>query len=97
MKLGPVLALSALVLSVGGVRAEVVRHAIPNSNFPIAQSVEVSGNATTYYVSGQVPPVVDKAADPKVRRPMAISRPRPSVSSTRSRASSTGSGSAWAT
>jgi enamine deaminase RidA (YjgF/YER057c/UK114 family) len=43
----------------------VARHAIPNSNFPIAQSVEVSGNATTYYISGQVPPVVDKDADPK--------------------------------
>jgi enamine deaminase RidA (YjgF/YER057c/UK114 family) len=44
--------------------ADVVRHPIPNSNFPIAQSVEVSGNVTTYYISGQVPPVVDKDADP---------------------------------
>jgi enamine deaminase RidA (YjgF/YER057c/UK114 family) len=44
--------------------AEVVRHPIPNSNFPIAQSVEVSGNVTTYYISGQVPPVVNKDADP---------------------------------
>jgi enamine deaminase RidA (YjgF/YER057c/UK114 family) len=43
---------------------EVVRHPIPNSSFPIAQSVQVSGNATTFYVSGQVPPVVNKDADP---------------------------------
>ena len=44
--------------------ADVVRHPIPNSNFPIAQAVEVSGNVTTYYISGQVPPVVNKDADP---------------------------------
>ena len=44
--------------------ADVVRHPIPNSNFPIAQAVEVSGNVTTYYVSGQVPPLVNKDADP---------------------------------
>jgi enamine deaminase RidA (YjgF/YER057c/UK114 family) len=43
----------------------VVRHPIPNSNFPIAQSVEVSGNTKTYYVGGQVSPVIDKDADPK--------------------------------
>ena len=59
------LLLIALLLGGGTARAEVVRHPIPNSNFPIAQSVEVSGNVKTYYVSGQVPPVVDKAADPK--------------------------------
>src|ERR1700745_1731535 len=44
-------------------RAEVVRHPIPNSTFPIAQAVEVRGNVTTYYVSGQVPPAVSKDAD----------------------------------
>ena len=48
----------------GMASAEIVRHPIPNSNFPIAQSVEVSGNVTTYYISGQVPPVVNKDADP---------------------------------
>jgi enamine deaminase RidA (YjgF/YER057c/UK114 family) len=66
MKIGPFLVLSALFLGLvsGPAGAEVVRHAIPNSNFPIAQSVEVSGNTTTYYVSGQVPPVVNKDADP---------------------------------
>jgi enamine deaminase RidA (YjgF/YER057c/UK114 family) len=65
MKIGSVLALIALLLGVGAAQAEVVRHPIPNSNFPIAQSVEISGNTKTYYVSGQVPPVVDKDADPK--------------------------------
>jgi enamine deaminase RidA (YjgF/YER057c/UK114 family) len=65
MKIGPGIALSALLLTVAAARAEVVRHPIPNSNFPIAQSVEIPGNATTYYVSGQVPPVIDKDADPK--------------------------------
>jgi len=53
----------ALAVSVSAAQADVVRHPIPNSSFPISQSVEVSGNVTTYYVSGQVPPVVDKTAD----------------------------------
>jgi enamine deaminase RidA (YjgF/YER057c/UK114 family) len=44
--------------------ADVVRHPIPNSTFPIALAVTVTGNATTTYVSGQVPPVVNKDADP---------------------------------
>ena len=56
-------ALSACMFG-NGAYGEVVRHPIPNSSFPIAQSVQVSGNATTYYVSGQVPPVVNKDADP---------------------------------
>jgi enamine deaminase RidA (YjgF/YER057c/UK114 family) len=51
----------------GGAQAEVVRHPIPNSTFPIAQAVEVSGNVRTVYVSGQVPPVVSKDADPNSR------------------------------
>ena len=54
----------ALSVAAVSARAEVVRHPIPNSNFPIAQAVEVRGNATTYYVSGQVPPTVSKDADP---------------------------------
>jgi enamine deaminase RidA (YjgF/YER057c/UK114 family) len=48
-------------------QAEIIRHPIPNSNFPIAQAVQVPGNATTYYVSGQVPPLVNKDADPSSR------------------------------
>jgi enamine deaminase RidA (YjgF/YER057c/UK114 family) len=48
-------------------RAEIIRHPIPNSTFPIAQSVQVTGNATIYYVSGQVPPVINKDADASSR------------------------------
>src|ERR1700704_3790124 len=56
--------LSALVLDPFAARADVVRYPIPNSTFPIAQAVKVSGDAATYYISGQVPPVVGKDADP---------------------------------
>jgi len=64
MKIGSVLVVSALLLGLGPAWGDVIRHPIPNSNFPIAQSVEVSGNTTTCYISGQVPPLVDKDADP---------------------------------
>ncbi len=53
-----------LMAGLGAARADVVRYPIPNSTFPIAQAVQVPGSATTYYVSGQVPPVVSKEADP---------------------------------
>jgi enamine deaminase RidA (YjgF/YER057c/UK114 family) len=53
-----------LVAGLEPARAEIVRHPIPNSTFPIAQAVQVTGNATTYYVSGQMPPVANKDADP---------------------------------
>lgn len=52
-------------LQMGIAQAEVIRHPIPNSTFPIAQAVQVTGNVTTYYVSGQVPPVANKDADPQ--------------------------------
>ncbi|MGN1286483.1 MAG: Rid family hydrolase [Bradyrhizobium sp.] len=53
-------ALSAMATTAS---ADVVRHPIPNSTFPIAQAVTVTGSTTTVYVSGQVPPVVNKDAD----------------------------------
>lgn len=43
-------------------QGEVVRHRIPNSDFPIARAVEVPPGRTTVYVSGAVPPVVDATA-----------------------------------
>src|SRR5258707_225179 len=65
MKLASMLLVAGLsALAAAGARAEVVRHPIPNSTFPIAQAVEVLGNVKTVYVSGQVPPVIDKDADP---------------------------------
>jgi enamine deaminase RidA (YjgF/YER057c/UK114 family) len=67
MTRGSVLALVAILAShvaiSGAARADVVRYPIPNSSFPIAQAVQVSGNATTIYLSGQVPPVINKDAD----------------------------------
>jgi enamine deaminase RidA (YjgF/YER057c/UK114 family) len=47
--------------------AEVIRYPIPNSTFPIAQAVEVKGNGSTFYVSGQVPPIVNKDFDSNTR------------------------------
>jgi enamine deaminase RidA (YjgF/YER057c/UK114 family) len=68
MKPGTMLALGVFLLSVffisSAARADVVRYPIPNSTFPIAQAVKVSGDAATYYISGQVPPVISKEAEP---------------------------------
>jgi enamine deaminase RidA (YjgF/YER057c/UK114 family) len=58
------LTLAALLATALAARADVVRTPIPNSNFPIAQAVQVPATATTYYLSGQVPPPVNKDADP---------------------------------
>lgn len=64
MKFRTMLSLAVLCAAAPAAQADVVRHPIPNSTFPIAQSVQVTGNVTTYYVSGQVPPAVIKDADP---------------------------------
>jgi enamine deaminase RidA (YjgF/YER057c/UK114 family) len=42
----------------------IVRHKIPNSDFPIAQAVTLPPGTTLHFLSGQVPPTVDKNADP---------------------------------
>ncbi|MET0264110.1 MAG: RidA family protein [Duganella sp.] len=42
--------------------ADIVRHKIPNSDFPIAQAVTIPASATIHFISGQVPAVIDKAA-----------------------------------
>ena len=65
MNLKTLLLVVALVTAAPAVRADVVRHSIPNSSFPISQAVQVTGNSSTYYVSGQVPPLVNKDADPQ--------------------------------
>ena len=64
MKTG-MLTLAALLLGANTVHAEVVRYPIPNSTFPIAQAVKVTGDSVITYVSGQVPPVINKDADPQ--------------------------------
>jgi enamine deaminase RidA (YjgF/YER057c/UK114 family) len=57
------LALAALLIG-SSASAEIVRYPIPNSTFPIAQAVKVTGDSVITYVSGQVPPVINKDADP---------------------------------
>lgn len=64
MKLAILLVAGLLLSNVGISHADIVRYPIPNSTFPIAQMVKVSGDAETFYLSGQVPPVVNKDADP---------------------------------
>ncbi|AKK68722.1 RidA family protein [Xanthomonas translucens] len=39
--------------------AEVVRHKIPNSDFPISAAVEIPAGKTTVYLSGAVPRPID--------------------------------------
>jgi enamine deaminase RidA (YjgF/YER057c/UK114 family) len=55
----------AAFLAFGGPASaeDVIRHKIPNSDFPIAQAVEIPAGKTTVYVSGAVPPVVNQAAE----------------------------------
>jgi enamine deaminase RidA (YjgF/YER057c/UK114 family) len=54
---------ASLLIGVSAWAQDVVRHRIPNSNFPIAQAVEVPAGKTTVYVSGAVPAVTDQAAE----------------------------------
>lgn len=56
--------LIATVATMGGAIAdEVVRHKIPNSDFPIARAVEVPSGKTTVYLSGVVPTLIDLKAE----------------------------------
>lgn len=59
------LALAALLLGSTAAQAEIVRYPIPNSTFPIAQAVKVTGDSVITYLSGQVPPNINKDADPQ--------------------------------
>lgn len=42
--------------------ADIVRHKIPNSDFPIALAVSIPPTATIHFISGQVPAVINKDA-----------------------------------
>ena len=57
-------ALAALLLGSTAAQADIVRYPIPNSTFPIAQAVRVTGDTVITYVSGQVPPNINKDANP---------------------------------
>lgn len=43
---------------------DVIRHKTPGSDFPIARAVEIPGGKTTVHLSGVVPAIADKSADP---------------------------------
>jgi len=57
------LAACALLSPAAGAQ-DIVRHKIPGSDFPIALAVTLPPSATIHFLSGQVPPVVNKSADP---------------------------------
>ena len=63
--LSTLLAVGLLVSLVTSASAQtVIRHPIPDSDFPIALAVEIPADATLVYLSGQVPAVTDEAAEP---------------------------------
>jgi enamine deaminase RidA (YjgF/YER057c/UK114 family) len=66
MNLSRSLRLAALLCLLPAVASaqNIVRHKIPGSDFPIAQAVTIPPGTTIHFISGQVPPLVDKAADP---------------------------------
>ena len=51
-----------LLAATPGMAADVVRHKIPNSTFPISAAVEVPAGKTLVFLSGAVPPVADTTA-----------------------------------
>jgi enamine deaminase RidA (YjgF/YER057c/UK114 family) len=63
MRIGAATLVAGLFLAGGAMAQDVVRHKNPNSDFPIAQAVEVPAGKTTVYVSGAVPSVVDEKAE----------------------------------
>lgn len=60
---GAVLIAALMAMTGGAMAQDVVRHKIPNSDFPISQAVEVPAGKTTVYVSGAVPSVADEKAE----------------------------------
>jgi enamine deaminase RidA (YjgF/YER057c/UK114 family) len=51
-----------LMAAMPAIAADVVRHKIPNSTFPISAAVEVPAGKTLVFLSGAVPPVADTNA-----------------------------------
>lgn len=48
--------------AIGAFAADVIRHKIPNSDFPIAQAVEIPSGNSLVFLSGVGPDVADKSA-----------------------------------
>lgn len=63
MRIGAATLVAGFFLTGSAMAQDVIRHKIPNSDFPIAQAVEVPAGKTTVYVSGAVPSVVDEKAE----------------------------------
>jgi enamine deaminase RidA (YjgF/YER057c/UK114 family) len=58
------LLLTAMLLSAGSAAAaDVIRYKIPNSDFPIAQAVEIPAGQNLVFLSGAGPDIADKSAD----------------------------------
>ena len=59
------LLLTAILLAATGsaVAADVIRYKIPNSDFPIAQAVEIPAGQNLVFLSGAGPDIADKSAD----------------------------------
>ena len=57
--------IAALLLAGTGTAsaADVIRYKIPNSDFPIAQAVEIPSGQSLVFVSGAGPDIADKSAD----------------------------------
>lgn len=65
MKRKILLSTLAATLLLGNVaQAEVLRHSIPGSDFPISRAVEIPADATLVYLSGVVPGVTNPEAEP---------------------------------
>ena len=58
------LAGSIALMGAAAASAEVIRHPIPGSDFPIAQAVEVTPGTTIVYHSGTVPSPANRDAEP---------------------------------
>lgn len=57
-------ATAAALMLASAVQSEVIRHPIPNSDFPISRAVEIPSDATLVYLSGVVPGVTNPDATP---------------------------------
>ena len=59
------LLLASAPLASDAAAESVIRHPIPNSDFPILSAAEIPPGATVVFLSGTVPPVSDAAAPPR--------------------------------
>lgn len=55
--------LSGLTTSAQAEETDVIRHKLPDSDFPISLAVEVPADKTQVHLSGQVPSAINKDAD----------------------------------